>query len=295
MAAMKPRTGDGPLEVTKEGRGIVMRVPLEGGGRLVVEMSADEAAPWATRSSRSSASRIRPGPPAPESGIRQARGRRIVRGGPSSERATGTARPSARRSRPRRTRDTARSRPARPSPRARAGSAHSAFTASARPASNSSRRHRVVVAPAAPVSPVRDDLRDAADGAGHHRGLAGHRLQVHDAQRLVHRRADEHGRVREQLRDLGAGQHVRRNQTTPVPLRLQLGDGRRGLGGDLRGVRRAGAQHQLDVRVEVVRPRASRCADALLPGDPADERRDTARPGRCPYRVEQRRRRRSGA
>ncbi len=43
MAAMKPRTGDGPLEVTKEGRGIVMRVPLEGGGRLVVEMSAEEA------------------------------------------------------------------------------------------------------------------------------------------------------------------------------------------------------------------------------------------------------------
>src|SRR3954471_4669477 len=43
MAAMKPRTGDGPLEVTKEGRGIVMRVPLEGGGRLVVEMAATEA------------------------------------------------------------------------------------------------------------------------------------------------------------------------------------------------------------------------------------------------------------
>jgi hypothetical protein len=36
MADMKPRTGDGPLEVTKEGRGIVMRVPLEGGSRLVV-------------------------------------------------------------------------------------------------------------------------------------------------------------------------------------------------------------------------------------------------------------------
>ena len=44
MAAMKPRTGDGPLEATKEGRGIVMRVPLEGGGRLVVELTADEAA-----------------------------------------------------------------------------------------------------------------------------------------------------------------------------------------------------------------------------------------------------------
>ena len=36
MAAMKPRTGDGPLEVVEEGRSIIMRVPLEGGGRLVV-------------------------------------------------------------------------------------------------------------------------------------------------------------------------------------------------------------------------------------------------------------------
>lgn len=42
MAAMKPRTGDGPMEAAKEGRGIVMRVPLEGGGRLVVELNADE-------------------------------------------------------------------------------------------------------------------------------------------------------------------------------------------------------------------------------------------------------------
>ncbi len=43
MAAMKPRTGDGPMEVAKEGRGIVMRVPVDGGGRLVVEMNATEA------------------------------------------------------------------------------------------------------------------------------------------------------------------------------------------------------------------------------------------------------------
>ena len=39
---MKPRTGDGPLEVVKEGRSIIMRVPLEGGGRLVVEITSDE-------------------------------------------------------------------------------------------------------------------------------------------------------------------------------------------------------------------------------------------------------------
>lgn len=37
---MKPRTGDGPMECPKEGRGYVLRVPLEGGGRLVVELTA---------------------------------------------------------------------------------------------------------------------------------------------------------------------------------------------------------------------------------------------------------------
>lgn len=42
MAAMKPRTGDGPMECPKEGRGYVLRIPLEGGGRLVVELNAQE-------------------------------------------------------------------------------------------------------------------------------------------------------------------------------------------------------------------------------------------------------------
>ncbi|MCP3426085.1 DUF3117 domain-containing protein [Rothia sp. AR01] len=43
MAAMKPRTGEGPMEVTREGRSLIMRIPLEGGGRLVLEISAEEA------------------------------------------------------------------------------------------------------------------------------------------------------------------------------------------------------------------------------------------------------------
>ncbi|GAA2515298.1 DUF3117 domain-containing protein [Rarobacter incanus] len=43
MAAMKPRTGEGPMEVVKEGRSLVMKIPAEGGGRLVIEMNADEA------------------------------------------------------------------------------------------------------------------------------------------------------------------------------------------------------------------------------------------------------------
>ncbi len=42
MAAMKPRTGDGPMEVIKEARCIKMLVPVEGGGRLVVELNAQE-------------------------------------------------------------------------------------------------------------------------------------------------------------------------------------------------------------------------------------------------------------
>jgi hypothetical protein len=44
MAAMKPRTGEGPIEVAKEGRIIAMRIPAEGGGRLVIELNAAEAA-----------------------------------------------------------------------------------------------------------------------------------------------------------------------------------------------------------------------------------------------------------
>lgn len=42
MAAQKPRTGEGPLEVTKEGRSLIMRIPVEGGGRIVLELSSDE-------------------------------------------------------------------------------------------------------------------------------------------------------------------------------------------------------------------------------------------------------------
>ena len=43
MAARRPRTGAGPLVVTKAGLSIMLRMPLEGGGRLVVEMNAEEA------------------------------------------------------------------------------------------------------------------------------------------------------------------------------------------------------------------------------------------------------------
>lgn len=49
MAAMKPRTGDGPLEIGEDGsrtdpaREVVLKLPAIGGGRLVIEMSKQEA------------------------------------------------------------------------------------------------------------------------------------------------------------------------------------------------------------------------------------------------------------
>ncbi len=42
MAAMKPRTGDGPLEAERVLHGTTLRIPLEGGGRLVLELKDDE-------------------------------------------------------------------------------------------------------------------------------------------------------------------------------------------------------------------------------------------------------------
>ena len=43
MAAMKPRTGDGTMEAGKEGRLIIVRVQLEGGGCKVAMVNDAEA------------------------------------------------------------------------------------------------------------------------------------------------------------------------------------------------------------------------------------------------------------
>jgi hypothetical protein len=43
MAAMKPRTGDGPMEAEREARGlIVLKIPAEGGGRLAISVNDEE-------------------------------------------------------------------------------------------------------------------------------------------------------------------------------------------------------------------------------------------------------------
>lgn len=42
MAAMKPQTNSGPVEVTREGAGFVLCLPLDAGGRIVVHLSPEE-------------------------------------------------------------------------------------------------------------------------------------------------------------------------------------------------------------------------------------------------------------
>src|SRR5690606_5354913 len=130
---------------------------------------------------------------------------------------------------------------------------------------------RVVVHQAAGDAAAHD-LGDAADIGGDHRGRAGHRLQVHDAERLVDRGADEHRRRGEDLTDLLGGQHLLHPEDMVTGL-AQPFDGRGGLGGQCRGVRGAGAQHQLDVGVEVPGG-GQQVTDALLPGDAPDEGND---------------------
>ena len=118
--------------------------------------------------------------------------------------------------------------------------------------------------------PVDDDLGDAAGGRRDDGQLAGHRLEVDDAQRLVDRRANEDPVRRT------AARRPRCGATSPDPddavaaLGLEVAHQRFDLGHDLLGVRRARAQDELHVR----RQRgcgAQQIGQPLLPGDPADE------------------------
>ncbi|MEN9714202.1 MAG: hypothetical protein RLZZ164_866 [Actinomycetota bacterium] len=43
MAAQKPRTGDGPMEIVPEPRGLyTLRIPADGGGRVQVVLDKSE-------------------------------------------------------------------------------------------------------------------------------------------------------------------------------------------------------------------------------------------------------------
>src|SRR5215469_13625416 len=113
-------------------------------------------------------------------------------------------------------------------------------------------------------------LRDSADSRRDDRAAAGHRLEVDDAERLVLRWADEHGRVAEDLDHLGLGEHAG-DQDDAAPARAQPLDQAGDLGLQLGRVGLARTQHELRRFVEPLsRPQQHR--QALLPGNAADER-----------------------
>ena len=117
---------------------------------------------------------------------------------------------------------------------------------------------------------VVDDLGDAARRGADDGQPDRHGLEVDDAERLVHRRADEHRRRSRAPRRGPARGSICSIQTTPERCVAQLLDQARDLGSDLRGVGRPRAQHELDVGGQRLGgPQQVR--QALLARDPADE------------------------
>ena len=114
-----------------------------------------------------------------------------------------------------------------------------------------------------------DHLRDAADCRGHDGRLAGHRLEVDDAERLVDGRAAEDRRVRVQLDGLRRGHHLL-DPDHVGPIGAHLGHALGHLVADLPGVRGAGAQDHLQRLVDRG-DRVHQVDDPLLARDAADE------------------------
>ena len=114
---------------------------------------------------------------------------------------------------PARTAGSARSRPAAPMRAARSGSVTSSVNAAASAVLVARRDQQ-------PGRAVGHHFRDSADRAGDHRGPAGHGLEVDDAQRLVHRRADEDGRAGlSSWMTSGRGSICSIQTTSPAPAR----------------------------------------------------------------------------
>ena len=185
---------------------------------------------------------------------------------------------SARRSRPTRTtRSRAAGRPG-PSRRPGPGRTTSEVSASAKSATYCSGSSGVPVPSVAcsigtssPVSPSHDDLGDAAGRGRDDGGLAGHRLEVDDAERLVDRRADEHGRGGQQRRRRRRAGSISRIQTTPLAGLRASSSTRPSTSATISGVSGAPAQSTSWTSGGSVAAGAQEERQALLPRDPADE------------------------
>ena len=116
---------------------------------------------------------------------------------------------------------------------------------------------------------IDDDVRDAA-GRGADDGQAeGHRLEVNDAERLVHRRRDEDLRRGQDRRHLGLREHLG-DEDDAGAASAQLGDEALDLCGNLGSVGSTGTQHKLNVIGQKLGG-AQEVRKALLAGDAADE------------------------
>ena len=117
---------------------------------------------------------------------------------------------------------------------------------------------------------VDDHLGDAAGGGRDDRGLARHRLEVHDAQWLVDRRAGERGRGGQQRDDVGAGQHLA-DPHDAVARACAGCSTRPTTSASISGVSGAPAHSTICTSAGSCGDRAQEERQALLPGDPADE------------------------
>ncbi len=114
------------------------------------------------------------------------------------------------------------------------------------------------------------NLLDAAGRAGHNGRAAGHGFKVDDAERLVNRGAAEEAAVGVKLDGLLLGDHLLDPHDAGV-MRASRVDFGAQLGGNLRGVRRAGAEHHLRLRRQVA-DGVDQMRDAFLARDAANEK-----------------------
>ena len=118
--------------------------------------------------------------------------------------------------------------------------------------------------------PVDDDLRNATDSGGDHRGGAGHGLEIDDAQRLVDRGTREDRGGREHLTDRRTRQHLLNPDDRGLAGSPHLVESCLELLTDLGGVRRSCQQDELSVGIEFGSG-AHQMNQPLLTGDASHE------------------------
>ena len=119
------------------------------------------------------------------------------------------------------------------------------------------------------------DLGNPAHRTGHHRCPAGHRFEIDDPEGLVNRRTDKNLRARIQRDDFSLRQHFLDPDHARTPL-LRGFHRRLHFRRNLRRIRRTGAEHDLETRVQMPQ-RFDQMNNPLLPRDAPDKQNIRAR------------------